>query len=102
MKYRVFYTARVTADVTRRIDDLRKAHAAEHVIEAWFGGLFDAIDKLYDMPNRYPVDQPESERLGYKIRKLTYRKYIIRYRVDKKSHLVFVMSFIHGARRRKA
>jgi mRNA-degrading endonuclease RelE of RelBE toxin-antitoxin system len=102
MTYRVVYTDRVIADIRARIIQLREAHAGEHVIDAWFGDLFDAIDYLYAMPRLYPVDEPFSQRRGVEIRKLTFRKYVVRYRVDDEARMVYVLSFFHGAFRREA
>lgn len=101
-EYRVFYTDRVTAEIEKRIDELRDDHAGEQVIATWFGDLFDAIDGLYYWPFRYPVDEPESERRGFEIRKLTFRKYIVQYRVHEDRRVVEVMSFVHGRQRREA
>lgn len=102
MTYRVFYTDRVTAQVAAQVDYLREQHVSDRVIEAWFLGLFDAIDDLYDLPRRFPVDQPESERQGFEVRKLTFRRYTVRYRVDEERRVVEVLSFIHGSMRREA
>ena len=101
MTYRVLYTDRVIADLAGRVDRLREDHVAEHVIEAWFSELFDTVDDLYEVPHRYPVDEPESRRRGFEIRKLTFRKYIIRYRVSDRTRTVYVLSFFHGAMRRE-
>ncbi len=101
MSYRVFHTARVTAEIDAQIDYLRTQHVAERVIAAWFAALFDAIDDLYEMPKRHPVDRPESKRQGFEVRKLSFRKYVVRYRVNDDHRVVEVLSFMHGARRRE-
>jgi plasmid stabilization system protein ParE len=102
MSCRVFYTARVSAEIDAQIDYLRAQHVSEYVIAAWFAGLFDAIDALYEMPKRYPVDRPESQQQGFEVRKLIHRRYCIHYRVDDDGRTVEVLSFLHGARRRES
>lgn len=98
MTYRVFYTSRVMADIATQVDYLRSRHTGEQVIEIWFGKLFDSLDDLYYMPGRYPVDRLESEKRGREIRKFSFGNYIIRYRIDTEHQIVYVLSFIHGAR----
>ncbi len=41
-------------------------------------GLFDAIDTLGEMPKRYMVDEAETEIRGTEVRRMIYRKYVIR------------------------
>ena len=100
MSYRVFYTHRVIAEIAARIQRLRDDRVSEPTIAAWFTDLFDAIDDLKEMPRRFPIDAPESEARGREIRKMSFRNYIIRYRVDEADACVYVLSFMHGARRR--
>lgn len=101
MSYRVLYTATVTAEIGAQIDYLRGQHVAENVISDWFTALFDAIDDLYEMPRRCPVDRLESQRHGFEVRKLIFRHYIVLYRLDEDRRVVEVLSFMHGARRRE-
>ena len=102
MTYRVVYTDRVMADIAAKVDHLREQFVGEKTIEDWFAALFDRIDGLYDMPRLYGLDHPATERLGYKIHKLTYHKYIVHYRVNDETRTVYVLSFFHGSTRKEA
>ncbi|MFW5681544.1 MAG: type II toxin-antitoxin system RelE/ParE family toxin [Phycisphaeraceae bacterium] len=101
MTYRVFYTHRVIAEIASRVRSLRDDRVDERTIAAWFTELFDAIDDLQALPRRFPIDEPESKRRGREIRKMSFRNYIIRYRVEQAQARVYVLSFMHGARRRE-
>jgi len=102
MSYRVVYTERVIADIGKKVDHLRGQHVSEQTIEHWFEGLFDRIESLYEMPRLYGLDHPASNKHGYDIHKLTYKSYVVRYRIDYKSRTVYILSFFHGSRRREA
>lgn len=100
MTYRVVYTQRVVTEIKRQVDYLREQHAGEAVIENWFSGLFDRIESLYDMPRLYGIDHAASQHHGHTIRKLTYKNYIVRYRIDESTNSVYVLAFQHGSRQR--
>jgi len=48
------------------------------------------------------VDEFYSQRTGFEVRKLSYKNYVVRYRVDEQAQVVYVLSFMHGARRPSA
>jgi len=102
MIYRVLYTADVMGDLAEKVDYLREQGAGEQTISKWFEGLYDRIDSLSEMPRAYGVDPLASEQHGYLIRKLTYKKHIVRYRVDASERVVHVLALIHGARQADA
>ena len=102
MSYRVVYTEHVIANIDQKVDHLRSQHVSEQAIEGWFEGLFDRIQSLYEMPRLYGLDHAASEKHGYDIHKLTYKSYIVRYRIEHASRTVYVLSFFHGSRRREA
>ncbi len=102
MNYRVIFTERVIADISEKVDYLRAQHVSEQTIGRWFEGLLDRIETLYDMPRIYGLDHAASKQHGYSIHKLTYKKHIVRYRVDDDARRVYILSFIHGAARREA
>lgn len=102
MNYRVIYTQGVVGDLAAKSDYLREQGVSEQTVSQWFEELYDRIDSLAEMPRAYGVDPQASEQHGYLIRKLTYKRYIIRYRVDEREHAVHVLSFIHGARQAEA
>ena len=100
MTYRVLYTESVRADIAAHVRYLQDQQVSPEVIENWFAGLFDLIDSLYQWPLRYPVAEPESRAMGFEVRKIIYGRYLVFYRVDQAQHLVEVLAFRHGARRR--
>jgi plasmid stabilization system protein ParE len=60
--------------------------------------LEGAIDKLDEMPERYPlVDIPEFRDLGYR-KMVVKKKYIVLYTIDNKSKTVFVERIINTRR----
>jgi len=81
MTYKVFYTDRFKSNLRQHIRHLVDQHVSAKTIEHWYSPLLDNIDQLYEMPRLYAVDEPYSQRVGYEVRKLTYKNYIIRYRV---------------------
>lgn len=99
MNYRVRYTRAVLDDLALKADYLREQHVSDQKIGQWFEALYDRLESLSEMPRAYGVDLLASEQHGYLIRKLTYKKHVIRYRVDENERVVYVLSFMHGARK---
>lgn len=99
MSYRVFYTDRVKSNFDEHVRYLTAEHVPRRVIERWYAPLLDAIDQLGEMPRLYMVDEFYSQRSGFEVRKLGYKNYTVRYRVDEQARVVYVLSFMHGARR---
>lgn len=102
MNYLVRYTQAVLSDFALKADYLREQQISEQTIGQWFEGLYDRLESLSEMPRAYGVDPLASEKHGYLIRKLTYKKHVIRYRVDENERVVHVLSFIHSAREQGA
>ncbi|HOB73523.1 MAG TPA: type II toxin-antitoxin system RelE/ParE family toxin [Phycisphaerae bacterium] len=100
MTYRVLYTDNVRADIAAHVRYLQDQQVSSEIIENWFVGLFDLVDSLYLWPLRYPVAEPESRAMGFEVRKAIYGQHLLFYRVDQTQHLVEVLAFRHGARRR--
>jgi plasmid stabilization system protein ParE len=79
-------TRRATADIQRAWEHLA-ASAGEAVADDWQRGLNEARAGLAQMPERYPVAELESKRIGFPVRKLVYRRrgkgvaYLVLYRV---------------------
>lgn len=69
--------------------------------EAWLQRLWNAIDKLENMPRRCPVDPIQSEALGSETRKLTFGNYLVFFQIDDDRHRVNVVAFIHAAQSRE-
>lgn len=65
----------------------------------WKAGLFEAIESLREMPNRYPVIS-EAEDLGQSLRQCLFHSHRIIYRVSEENGQVDILRVWHGARRR--
>jgi plasmid stabilization system protein ParE len=70
VKYRVVVTARARADA---VEAFRWMAAQSPTAAArWFAGLEKAIAKLSSLPERQPLAEDDSERLGITLRELLY------------------------------
>jgi addiction module RelE/StbE family toxin len=61
--------------------------------------LMDAIDSLDILPHRYNVPRTGFVR-GRRIRSMPVPPYLVRYRIDDRNLMVFVLRVRHGARRK--
>ncbi len=79
MTYRVVITARANADA---IEAFRwKAERSAQVAARWSAGLEKAIARLGQLPERHPIAEEESERLGITFRQMSYGKKPGTYRI---------------------
>jgi mRNA-degrading endonuclease RelE of RelBE toxin-antitoxin system len=97
VNYRVIYAPSFGDDIRQHIQYLRDERVSDHLIERWYGGLFDLIDSLAEWPRRYPRDHARSQSTNREIRKLNFGDYIIRFQIDDKRGHVNVIAFVHGA-----
>jgi plasmid stabilization system protein ParE len=96
--YRVVVTARARADA---IEAFRwKAGQSAQVAARWYAGLEKAIAKLSKFPERHPIDEEETERLGITFRQLIYGKKPGTYRIlfSIEGDAVVLHSIRHSAR----
>ncbi len=70
MKYRVVVTARARADAVEVFRWL--AERSPEAAGRWYAGLEKAIARLEQHPERHPVAEEESERLGIGLRQMLY------------------------------
>jgi len=102
MKYHVIYSPTVVEHIRHHVRYLTEQHVSAETIERWYDDLFRVIADLEEMPRRYPADLMETERQGFEVRKLTFRRrYVLHFRVNDERAVVEVLSFIHGARRKE-
>jgi len=94
MNYRVIYTDSFLEDVGIHADYLREQHAGAEVIERWYSRLFDM------MPRRFPVDEVQTHLNRCETRKMNYGDYLAFYQIDDDRKQVYIVGFMHGARRR--
>lgn len=70
MTYKVVVTARARADAVEAFRWL--AERSPEAADRWYLGLEEAIADLTAMPERHPVAQDESDRLGFTLRQMLY------------------------------
>lgn len=70
MTYRVVFTARARTDVVEQFRYLldRSPTAAAR----WYAGIEKAVGKLTTLPERHPIAQDETEKLGITLRQMLY------------------------------
>ena len=102
MTYRVIYAPSVREDIRQHVAYLRGESVTAATIEQWYVKLFELIDSLDEWPDRFPVDEVQSEAVGEEIRKLNVGDYLVFYQVDHERKEVNVFAFMHGAGRHKA
>lgn len=68
MTYRVVVTARANADAIAALR-WKNQHSAQAATR-WYAGLEKAITKLSELPERHPIAEVESERLGIPLRQM--------------------------------
>lgn len=68
----------------------------------WEQSLRQHILSLADLPKAHPISEPESRAFGSDIRKTNFGDYLIFYRVDEQQATVYILAFMHGARRRES
>jgi plasmid stabilization system protein ParE len=101
MNYRVIYSPSVRDDLREHIQYLIDQRVSAEIVERWYSRLFDAVDSLCEMPRRNAADRVASKRYGFEVRKLSFGRYLIHYRIDDDRRLVEVLSFVHAARRKE-
>lgn len=98
-RYRVVVAPEARQQIAAQVEYIERRSPRNAV--AWESRLLKEIDSLGDAPGR-AVDEDASEDVGREIRKTSFEgTYILRYEVDHTLGAVFVLSFTHGARRRR-
>lgn len=67
----------------------------------WEQSLRQRILSLGDLPNAHPISDAESRAFGRDIRKANFGDHLIFYRVDEVQKTVYILTFLHGARRKE-
>jgi plasmid stabilization system protein ParE len=96
--YRVVVTAKANIDAIRAFR--WKAEHSAKVAERWYAGLEKAIASLSKFPERHPVAEDESERLGITLRLMVYGRKPGTYRLlfSIEGDTVVLHYIRHGAR----
>jgi plasmid stabilization system protein ParE len=70
VSYQIVITRRAKADAAEAFRWL--ADRSPSAAARWYAGLFRAISKLAEMPERHPIAPDESDQLGITIRQMLY------------------------------
>lgn len=68
----------------------------------WEQQLRACIKFFGELPQAHPIAEPESRAFGRDIRKVNFGDYLIFYRVDEADKAIYILAFMHGARRRES
>jgi plasmid stabilization system protein ParE len=64
--------------------------------------LLDEIDTLERMPDRYGLDEKQTQMHGADVHRMVFeRKYLVFYTIDQEHSRVNIVSFRHGAQESK-
>ena len=95
--YRVRITPRALADLRGIFDYIAKDSSQN--AQGMIRRLLDAVDGLDILPHRYDVPRGGNAR-GRQIRSMPVWPYLVRYRIEQRNRLVYVLRIRHGAQRR--
>ncbi len=98
MKYRIVVTARAKADAVEAFRWF--AERSPTAAARWYAGLERAIVKLDQNPERHPIAEDESDRVGFTMRQMRYGRrrgvYVLLFSVEGES--VVLHHVRHGSR----
>ena len=94
--YRILITPRALADLEGIFQYIRRDSPQN--ASKMIGVLMDAIDSLNVLPRRYDVPRVGSIQ-GRQIRSMPVRPYLVRYRIDERKSVVYILRVRHGAQR---
>ena len=98
MPYRVQIARTAFMDASEYAAFIRDEHQSPEAAYRWLDGLYTAIAKLDETPNRFPVI-PEANELGFPYRSFMYHSHRIVYAVHDEEQRVMIHRIYHGARR---
>ena len=70
-------------------------------MDRWYGRLFEAMDRLSEWPDRFPIDSFLTRELGRETRKMNFDRYLVSYQVDHARREVRLAACVHGPTRRE-
>ncbi|MGB0768652.1 MAG: type II toxin-antitoxin system RelE/ParE family toxin [Phycisphaeraceae bacterium] len=65
----------------------------------WEVSLHERLCSLSDLPKAHPISEPESRAFGRDGRKTNFGDCLIFYRIDDEQRAIYILVFMHGARR---
>jgi plasmid stabilization system protein ParE len=101
MSYRVVISQVVFDAIDAQIEYLASAGAPVRRLAAWHERLFDLIESLAEMPERFPVAETVSRASGFEVRRAAHGDYAVFFRVRGRDKVVEVMAFRHGREKSK-
>jgi len=68
----------------------------------WEQALRERIMALGEFPSAHPISESASRAFAREVRKMNFGDYLVFYRVEAESKTVYILAFMHGARRRES
>lgn len=95
--YRVDVTEYAAALIQRYAENIEEVSGSWRTADRWLDAVYDEINTLRYMPNRY---EPAEEGKGrsYEVRRLVIGDYLALYHLDESGRIVSILSFRHGSR----
>jgi plasmid stabilization system protein ParE len=97
LAHRVRIQPAATADAQAHAAFIQEREQGPEAALKWLSGLFDVIESLSEMPNRFKVID-EQDAFDIQLRQLLYFSHRVIYHVDEESRSVHVLRVYHSAR----
>ena|SRR5471030_1325880 len=97
LAYRIQIALPARLDAKRYAAFIRDEQKSPEAARRWLDGLYAAINKLSEIPNRFTVI-PEAEELGFPYRSFVYHSHRVVYEVYDSEPRVVIHRVYHGAR----
>lgn len=94
------YTVNVSGNAASELEGavayIAERFAAPHAMASLLASYDMAIDALSVNPRAYSIDEGMSKLVGIEIRRISVKRYIMRYSIAEENHEVRVYSFLHA------
>lgn len=94
--YKVLFTKTANDAIDDQVAYYRSEQVPEGTIIDWLLGLLEQVDRLDEMPRRFPVAETVSMAKGYEVHRLNFGVHAVYYRVHDDRRVVEVIGFRHG------
>lgn len=97
MSYRVVVSPRAVEEIEAYACYLSEVSGHVSVAERWVESVYDTLESLREMPDRYEL-AAENAWFEFTVRRILIGRYVAAYTVDHDTRVVRVLGFRHGAR----
>lgn len=95
--YRVVIADSVAGAIDEQADRIEAVSGSVETARRWLVAVFDAIDSLSTMPQRFELAE-ENSSLDHEVRRLIIGRHVVAYAIDEAKGAVHVLGFRHGSR----